>query len=70
MENPTRIVRIELYVVDFEDRGVKSIVDEIESFQDGLCNVVETQVKTVDWSDDHPLNHNDTCLSAYQKLFE
>jgi hypothetical protein len=69
MDGKTRIVRIELYVVDHEDRGDQDIRVMLDQFEDGMCTVVEMENRFVDWSDDHPLNQIGQNIAAFKELF-
>jgi len=70
----TKIYKITLFVADWDDLGADSVVEVIESTKyPNHCigpRVVDIKTEAVDWSDDHPLNKQNSWKEAFQKLFD
>jgi hypothetical protein len=69
----TKIHKVTLFVADWDDLGADSVVEVIEHTKyPNHCigpRVVNIKTEAVDWSDDHPLNKQDSWKEAFQKLF-
>jgi hypothetical protein len=62
--------KVELLIIDMENVGESEIVELLESTKYIYPQIKD--VKSVDigeWSDNHPLNKQDTCKEEYKKLF-
>ena len=62
---------IEMLVLDNEDMGfneVESLVKNTRYLYPSIINMREAEVK--EWSDDHPLNKEDTAVEEYHRLFK
>lgn len=70
----TQVHEITVCVVDTDDLGADSVVEIIEDTKYPNCciqpRVVDIKTKTVDWSDDHPLNKGDAWKETLHNLFE
>ncbi len=70
----TKIYKVTLFVADWDDLGADSVVEVIEHTKYPnhciLPRVVNIKTEVVDWSDDHPLNKQDTWKEAFQELFD
>lgn len=64
-----KVYKVELYVVDLHGHGEEEIRDLIENNRYIFPSVVHIEDRDIDWSDDHPLNKFDTCISEYERLF-
>lgn len=69
----TKIVKVELMIVNFDDLSEEEIKSVLENARyPNHCigpNVMATEVKEVDWNDDHPLNNRNKMADAYNELF-
>lgn len=69
-----RVHRIEVLVIDHDDLGAEEVCQVIEDTRyPNRCirpEVKRAETREVEWSDDHPLNHDDTADEAYRALFE
>lgn len=69
----TKVYKIELLVIDFDDLGEEAVKDEIENTRyANHCispTVQKIETREVDWSDDHPLNDVNKSDEEYKKLF-
>lgn len=69
-----KVYKVELLIIDFDKIGADDIKSIIENARD-LNDCTSTSVKNIiekdigEWSDDHPLNHRDTCDAEYKRLF-
>ena len=61
--------KIEILVLDFEDRGEESIRETIENMKYLDPKVMKSKSVDINWSDEHPLNKCGTFARAYQDLF-
>ena len=62
--------KITLYVMDFDDIGVKDIETIID--QNRYLSLFRFLSETVDigeWEDENPLNYNDTPIEQFEKYF-
>lgn len=70
---PTNVYRIVLLVVDHDRCGVDGVKDALENarFPNRCISpaVMSIEERTVDWSDEHPLNHYDTEKAEFERLF-
>jgi hypothetical protein len=62
-----------MLVVDHDDIGFKGITDVIENTSyPNRCispTVLSTQIKRVEWRDDHPLNMIPTMIAEANRMF-
>ena len=70
---PTKVYKIELLVIDFDECGIDEIKEVIEN-QRYPNRCISPEVKgfeerEVDWSDNHPLNITATSDAEYRRLF-
>ena len=67
------VYKVELCIIDFDEVGEEEIKYLIEDMRyPNHCmhpDVMKIEVKEVNWTDEHPLNKQNTCLEAYKKLF-
>jgi hypothetical protein len=74
MENPTKIYKVTLSVVDFDQIGVDGITTALENTKyPNWCispSVISMEEREVDWHDNHPLNMTKTSRQAFQDLFK
>jgi hypothetical protein len=62
--------KLEVYVLDFENGGIKNLIKLLE--QNPHFNMEVKAYQTVDigeWYDDHELNQLDTTLEQYRAYF-
>lgn len=69
-----KVHRIVLAVVDFDRLGAENVVEEIENVRyPNDCvspNVLSIETRDCgEWTDDHPLNHEDTMAAEVERLF-
>jgi len=68
-----KVYKIELCVIDFDELGADAIKQTIESAKyPNYCispSVHQIDERSVEWSDEHPLNKLDTAESAFRSLF-
>ncbi len=73
MTDMTRVHKIILLVVDFDDLGADGVTQVLESTKyPNHCihpDVMSIETREVEWDDDHPLNKRDTHESAVEELF-
>lgn len=69
----TKVFKIELMVIDFDGIGAESIKGVLENTRyPNRCiytSVQGMEHRTVEWSDDHPLNMRSTKDQAYKDMF-
>ena len=68
-----KIFKIEVMVIDFDDvgaDGTKTILENTR-YPNRCINpmVKKIEERTIEWSDDHPLNRTSTMDAAYADLF-
>lgn len=63
------VYKIVLMVTDFEQMGEESVCQILEQHKHLSPSVVESQERTVEWDDDHPLNKRGTWRGAFDELF-
>ena len=72
--NKINVYRVELLIVDDDKIGAEEIRDVIENVAyPNHCmapSVMSIAKRTVEWSDDHPLNHRDTQQAEFERLFK
>ena len=66
--------KVELLIIDFDELGKDEIKDVIENTKyPNYCinpEVMKIQVSNIGkWTDEHPLNHTETCKEEYKRLF-
>lgn len=62
--------KIELLIIDHEDMGLEEILDDLDNTQFTMPQVKSVEVRDIgDWSDEHPLNRNETADAEYRALF-
>lgn len=70
----TRVHRVELLIIDFDNLGASEITTVIECQKyPNRCISPEVKgitTKEIEWTDDHPLNNRNTSDVAYKQLFE
>lgn len=73
MNRKTKIHKLVISVIDFDDMGIKDVISTIENARyPNRCispSVVESETAEVDWSDEHPLNYRSTSVGEFKKLF-
>lgn len=66
--------KITLLVLDFDGLGEKGLIDAIENVTyPNRClspSVHGVESRTVEWSDDHPLNKLSTAKAEFDRLFD
>lgn len=66
--------KVTLLIVDHDKLGPKEIKDVLENTKfPNHCmhpEVMDTQTRTVEWTDSHPLNMHATAEQAFKELFE
>lgn len=69
----TKVFKVELMVIDFDDVGEEAIVKMLENarYPNRAINpvVMYTESRETEWTDDHALNFKETEIAAYRKLF-
>jgi hypothetical protein len=69
----TQVHKIVLLVVDHDQLGAAGVASELENARYGNdCigpQVMATETREVEWSDEHPLNHRDKSAAAFAELF-
>lgn len=69
-----KVYRVVLRIVDFDDVGedeAKTIIEGIKYPNRCISpDVVSVETRTVDWTDDHPLNMTDKCDAEFERLFK
>ena len=69
-----KVIKLEVMVIDLDGIGVEEVKEALENARyPNRCispNVMGVKYCHVDWSDDHPLNKNDTHVEAYEILFK
>lgn len=69
-----RVCKVELYFVDFDDVGddAKYLIEGARYPNRCIApTVLRMNWKDIgEWSDEHPLNHSDTCQAAISQLFK
>lgn len=67
------VYKIKLYVIDSDDIGKKEVKHLLEEtrYPNHCMNptIYNIQTRVINWTNDHPLNYNDTYKEAYEKLF-
>ena len=63
------VYKVTLLVIDTEGIGAKAIKEHIENTKHVQPIVMGLETRTVDWSDDHPLNKSATCEAEFRRLF-
>ena len=68
------IHKVVLYILDFDDVGADGVRDVLENtkYPNHCISPDVAVVETRDigaWSDDHPLNHSDTQMAEYERVF-
>jgi hypothetical protein len=70
----TSVFKIVIQVIDFDCLGADEVKTEIENVRyanDCISpSVISIEAKTVEWSDDHPLNKSDTADAEFSRLFD
>ena len=65
-----KVIKVEMYITDFQEFGAEEIKYMLEERVKGIHGrVISMESKSVDWTDEHPLNSKDTQTEAYNKLF-
>ena len=69
-----KVHKLTVMILDFEEMGADEVVGELEngSFPNDCISPYVMDVQTRDigeWSDDHPLNRNDTAAATFNLLF-
>ena len=64
------VYKVTLLVLDFERHAEKIVMNELEDLRHLCSTVLESEMRTVDWTDKHPLNRKDTQLEAARQLFK
>lgn len=69
-----KVYKLEVMVLDFDELGEEGIVEMLESahYPNGCMfpKVMKISGKEIGpWSDEHPLNNNDTIDSEFDRLF-
>ena len=68
-----KVYKIEVMIIDFDEIGVGGIKDVLENARySNHCiapKVKKIEERTIEWSDDHPLNSSRTMNAAYADLF-
>ena len=68
------VFKIEILVIDHDELGSKEIAEVIQNTKyPNRCiypQVKKMTVRSIEWSDDHPLNIRATADEAYSLLFE
>jgi len=62
--------KLEVLVLDFDDVGAEAVKNMVENTRYLSTEVKGMETRVVEWTDDHPLNKQDTADEAYRKLFE
>ncbi len=63
--------KLEVYVIDFENYGIKDLIIELEQLDIGLIIVKDSTTTDIgEWSDDHELNKKITSLNKFREYFE
>lgn len=63
--------KLEVYVVDFEGHGLKDIEITLEQNRYYSFNVKKAEEADIgEWTDDHPVNFQNTPLSKYRSYFK
>lgn len=69
-----KIHRVVLLIVDSDDLGATSTIENIENVRyPNRClspRVMKIETKEVEWSDDHPLNHSNTMHREFNRMFD
>ena len=69
----TKVVKVELMIVDHDGIGVEEITSVLENTRyPNHCiapRVMSLRSVEVDWSDEHPLNKYSTMIATYDELF-
>jgi hypothetical protein len=67
------VYRVVILVVDHDQLGRNGLIENIEAARyPNRCvtpRVMQVDERTIDWSDDHPLNQKGRSEFAFQKLF-
>jgi hypothetical protein len=68
-----KVYRVVLRIIDFDDVGedeVKLIIEHNKYPNHCITpDVVSLETRTVDWTEDHPLNMEDECDAEFERLF-
>lgn len=64
-----KVYKIEICAYDLNNIGEDDIRNNLEGFRELMVDVKAVDSRSVEWSDDHPLNQRDTCDQAYIDLF-
>ena len=71
MNNPVNVYKMTIQVIDFNHNSeVEDIISEIENSKYYCVNVRDVKKVVVDWTDQHPLNMNDTAEQTFFDLFK
>ena len=63
--------KFEVYVIDFEDAGIESAMQEVErSKYASICVKAKATGDIGKWSDDHELNQRSTPVERFRAYFE
>lgn len=65
----TKIYKIEVMVVDHENRFFEDVVSGLENCKYIYPRVISSAVREVEWSDGHPLNNRTTSKQSFENLF-
>ena len=63
------VYKIELLIIDTELYDTKTVINTIENEKHLGPEVMRIESVEVEWSDDHPLNHESTYEAAFYELF-
>lgn len=71
----TRVIRVEVMVLDFDDLGVDGVRETLENTKyPNRCitpHVMEIEERDIGtWSDEHPLNQHSKQKAFFQELFK
>ncbi len=70
---PLEVHRVVLMIIDDDRLGAAGVAEVLENARyPNRClspDVLEVQSRTVEWSDDHPLNFSSTKKAAFAELF-
>lgn len=70
-----KVRKVEIMIIDFDRLSEEEITDVIENvrYPNHCISPYVMDIKTVDigeWSDDNPLNSEDTSKAEFKRLFE
>ena len=64
-----KVCKIELFVLDSENSSDEDIIEMVTLTKHVYTKVISLDSRTVEWTDDHPLNKNSTFDAAYKEVF-